>query len=179
MGRAGEYRFAEATFVVPRRDVAALVDLCGECPRQVAAGLDRRQRSGRLLEKLQGGATMGSSGTGRLTDYSGKHRSNDGSGGGSGEDPCRKAFSSNLEEVERCPYYKQHGEPPKQGTEVVLIFKQRPAVTTRAGELIGYLPTSLNYLRACLQQGYSYEGAVVASRVKPTVRVTVDVAPLT
>jgi hypothetical protein len=122
---------------------------------------------------------MGSSGTGRLSDYSGKKKQNDGGGGSGGEeDRCGKAFHASLEEVERCDYFRAQAGPPTQGTVVTVTFDKRPAIVSESGELIGYLPTSFNYLRNCLKRGYAYAGLVSSSRTRPIVSVSVDIAPV-
>ena len=120
---------------------------------------------------------MGSSGTNRLSDYSGKAKEKGGGGGAGGKDPCGTAFSANLEDVERCPYYKSHTAPPAKGSAVQVVFQRRPAVATKKGELIGYLPTKFNYLRACLEEGHKYEGVVTSTKTKPIITVSVDITP--
>lgn len=121
---------------------------------------------------------MGSSGTGHFSDYSGSSRKSDGSGGVSGEDKCGKAFSTDLEEVERVSYYRTHGSVPPLQTEIQVIFEKRLAVATVDGEIVGYLPTSYNYLRACLEEGFSYVGIIRSSAVLPLPRIAVDIAPV-
>src|SRR4051794_35612703 len=96
---------------------------------------------------------MGSSGTGSLTDYS-NHKSGGGSGGASGQDRCREAFTATLEEVLRCDFYKSTGTVPPVGTDVNIIFNGvRLVATSLNGVEIGYLPTSRNYIRLCMQDG--------------------------
>jgi hypothetical protein len=122
---------------------------------------------------------MGSSGTGHLSDYSGRKKSGDGGGGASGEDLCDKAISATLEDVERSPYYKKQNAPPVKGTSVEVVFDRRPGVATTDGVLIGHLPTRYNYLKGCLDDGRTYRGTVVAvDKSAPVLVVTVDVAPV-
>ena len=120
---------------------------------------------------------MGSRGTGRLTDYPGSRGSSSkggGQGGSSGEDRCKKSISEQLEEVGRCDYFKNHKAVPKAGTRVTAAQAKRIAVSTTAGELIGYLPTKYNYLAACLAAGIKYNGKVVTSKDTPVPAVLVD-----
>lgn len=123
---------------------------------------------------------MGSSGSGSFTDYS-QHKpanANDATGGSSGKDKCRTAFSTSLEEVSRCDYFKNHGDVPPAGTAVKVVFNgHRLSVVTYSGEEIGYLPTRFNYIVNCIEDGISYEGAVTSSRLNPTPSVFVDIIP--
>lgn len=120
---------------------------------------------------------MGSSGTGRFTDYpgSGGTSSKGGKqGGSSGEDGCKKPISEQLEDVGRCDYFKTHKAVPKAGTPVAVVQDKRIAVTTVKGEVIGYLPTKYNYLAGCLAAGYKYGGTVATSKDTPVPAVLVD-----
>jgi hypothetical protein len=121
---------------------------------------------------------MGSIGTGRLSDYTGHARQPNGQGGSSGQDRCAKAFSAPIEDVDRSDYFKQFGQPPGVGAEVRVEFDRRPRVTTTNGTLIGFLPTSFNYLRTCIEAGYSYIGYVTVSRQGPVSVVQVDIQPV-
>lgn len=137
---------------------------------------------------------MGSSGTGRLSDYpgktNGKKPSGKGRGGGSGgggggeggkpqEDRCGKAFNVKLEDVEQCAYFRVHKGVPKVGTALGIAHKKRIIATTAGGEEVGYLPTQFNYLAACISGGFSYAGNVVTSANGPPVAtVVVDFAPV-
>lgn len=122
---------------------------------------------------------MGSSGTGRLSDYSG--RSSGGSsktGGKSNEDKCERAFSTLLEDVERCTYYKTNSALPANGTVIEVVFKKpRLAAVTNEGIIVGYLPTDRNYIKACIENGYSFPGAISSSRLKPLPSVQITVSP--
>jgi len=127
---------------------------------------------------------MGSTGTGRFTDYSGKQDSSStggiqggGSGGSSGEDRCDHAIAALLEEVERCAYLQIHKAPPPDGTAVVVSIRGRLSVDTVDGEVIGYLPTQYNYLAGCISSGRTYGGSVISTAATPIVRVHVDIAP--
>jgi hypothetical protein len=107
---------------------------------------------------------MGSSGTGRLTDYSGIAGIGGNQGGSSGSnDKCGNAISEQLEEVARCAYYLTNNSVPPEGLQITLVQGTRITVTTLAGEEIGYLPTQFNYLASCLANGYKYSGTVVRS----------------
>lgn len=120
---------------------------------------------------------MGSNGVGRFTDYS-KRKSSDAShkdGGSSGLDICKKAISTELEEIGRCFYYTNYGSVPEIGTKVIVFFnKVRISVENELGEEIGYLPTEYNYLISCMEI-FSYEGIVQSSSLEPLPKVIVDI----
>lgn len=122
---------------------------------------------------------MGSSGTGRLTDYSGtsSKSSSSKSGGSSGEDKCGKAFTTSLEEVERSEYFKDNSSPPPSGTNIEVIFKKPRLAAVADGLVIGYLPTDKNYVKVCLENGYQFPGVVSSSRTKPTAAAQITVSP--
>jgi len=126
---------------------------------------------------------MGSSGTGHFSDYSGSSGGSiksEGSGtskGSGNSNRCENNLNVSLEEVASCNYYRNHdGVPPAQ-TDVNVISKliggRIGVQTTTGSELIGYLPTEYNYLRRCMEQGYSYNGTVSSSSLKPIPRVSV------
>ncbi len=135
---------------------------------------------------------MGSTGSGRFTDYSGSGSSGSGTsgakgkgssstGGASGEDRCSLPLTGvRLQEVERMEYYEAHENVPREGTQVVIrseLFSGRIAVQTRSGrEILGVLPTRFNYIRGCLGRGYRYSGDVSSSSLEPTPTVVVDLA---
>jgi len=122
---------------------------------------------------------MGSSGSGHFSDYSGYSSDSKKQGGTSGEDDCAKAYSITLEEVNRCEYYKNHSELPPNGTTVKIILSKRlAAVSIDSGEVIGYLPTSYNFLVTCMSSGFSYQGEVISSTVKPILSVKIDIASI-
>lgn len=124
---------------------------------------------------------MGSSGSGSFTDYS-QHKPTtpeEKNGGSSGIDKCGIAFSTNLEEVGRCFYFTTFGTVPVSGTSVIVSFKgTRLIVETIVGEEIGYLPTKFNYLKLCIDDGFSYGGVVTNSKNTPTASIFVDIIPL-
>jgi hypothetical protein len=130
---------------------------------------------------------MGSTGTGRFTDYpgatnrppTGGRGPSGGGGGAEGEDRCAVLIEDQLlEEVERCAYFERAGDVPPVGTDVFVLDRLvggRLAVCARAdAEVIGLLPTPLNFVRACIEVGWRYEGEVVAAlrEWQPLVRVT-------
>lgn len=133
---------------------------------------------------------MGSTNTGRFTDYpTSKQRA--AAGGGSGQtpsgggegDPCGNVVAELLlDEVERCQYYAAHQDVPSVGSDVVLLEQLeggRLAVALGGtGEVLGYLPTRFNYLRACIENDWSYGGEVVAAlrELTPLIRVTLGPA---
>jgi hypothetical protein len=132
---------------------------------------------------------MGSTNTGRFTDYpkplrptdqagGGTSASPGGGGGGDARDPCATVIEHEvLEEVARCEYFERHGEVPPVGTDVRVLADLvggRLAVATRAeGIVIGLLATRWNLLLACMNDGWRYEGEVVAAIREhvPTIRV--------
>jgi len=122
---------------------------------------------------------MGSTGTGRFSDYPGKTSSNENekNGGSIGEDKCLKAFTTDLEDVSRCHYFVSHNDVPPRATEVLLAFNVRLVATTLTGEEIGFLPTKFNYLKSCIDNGFSYAGHVASSSLIPLPTVTIDVIP--
>ncbi len=127
---------------------------------------------------------MGSSGSGRISDYpgsSGGGRSGGGGGGGGGgdqpDDRCGRAFSVTFEDVEHSEYYVAHGGPPSIGEELHISLRKRLVAETASGQSVGNLPTAFNYLAACLKEGWVYTGAVTgASKGPPVVIVTGDFA---
>ena len=124
---------------------------------------------------------MGSSGSGHLSDYSKRKPSSDGAnnGGSSGEDKCGKAFSTSLDEVGRCFFFINFGSLPPIGTNISVVFNGlRIAVETARGEEVGYLPTSYNYLKLCMDAGITYGGTITSFRLKPTPAVFIDITPL-
>jgi hypothetical protein len=108
---------------------------------------------------------MGSTGSGRLTDYP---------GGQGSDDKCEKAFAAKLEDIEHCDYYKKHGDVPKPKTVLEIAHKKRVVAQTQAGEIVGNLPTSFNYLAGCLRQGYKYVGHVRDAKAGPVAAVSAD-----
>lgn len=116
---------------------------------------------------------MGSSGSGRLSDYSGSSRS-DGSGGSSGDDRCRQAFSCKLEEVAQCDFFTTNSAVPAAGTVLSLILDRRIFAVTSNGTKVGALPTSYNYLAGCIKDDNTYIGVVTASGPKPVPYVSAD-----
>jgi hypothetical protein len=119
---------------------------------------------------------MGSTGSGSFTDYSGsKNPKGDGGQGGSGGvDQCAQAFSCTLQEVAQCDYLKSHGAPPPVGSELRLALNGRVFAIDANGTTVGALPTSHNYLAACLKSGFEYVGVVTSSKAGPLPSVTAD-----
>jgi len=121
---------------------------------------------------------MGSSGSGRLTDYSGVPKTDSGggsSGGSSGSDKCGQAFDVSLEDVALHDFYKNHKTVPAPGTELKIALKGR-LVAVIGTESVGSLPTSFNYLAACLASGFTYTGVVRASSDGVSPQVHADFA---
>ena len=108
---------------------------------------------------------MGSGGSGTFSDYSGKPQAGSGSGssgGASGSDKCGEAFTASLEDVASHDYYVNHGSAPAVGTELTIQVRGR-VVAIAGAESVGSLPTRLNHLARCLQDGFTYTGIVTAS----------------
>lgn len=119
---------------------------------------------------------MGSSGSGRLTDYSGSPKGGSGSGssgGSSGADKCGEAFTASLEDVASHDYYTNHGSAPAVGTELTIELRGR-VVAFAGTESVGSLPTRLNYLAGCLRDGFTYTGVVNASSNGSNPQVQAD-----
>lgn len=117
---------------------------------------------------------MGSRGTGRFGDYK--------PGSGGNQNMCDKPIKgARLEDVATCDYYVKHHVSPPVGTDIQIkatLFNGRIAVETLATkEIIGLLPTSLNYLDICLRIGKVYHGTVTLSSLNPipTVEVNLNV----
>lgn len=124
---------------------------------------------------------MGSSGSDRISDYPGsssKGKSDGGTGGGSQpEDRCARAFSAHLEDVERSDYYRTHGRVPPVRTQLIVTQRKRLVAQTSTGESVGNLPTSLNYLAACIKDGWTYVGTVqIVTNAPPVANVSADFA---
>jgi hypothetical protein len=136
---------------------------------------------------------VGSTGTGNFSDYPGSRRESaeeqtgagagaSGSGSDGGGDPCLTPLGEvRLEEVERCPFYTTASDVPPPGTDVEVLpdlVGGRIAVATQGdGQVVGFLPTRLNHLLGCLNNGYRYPGEVTASARVPVAVVQVQLAP--
>jgi hypothetical protein len=128
---------------------------------------------------------MGSSGSGRLSDYPGSSGTGSsgstGGGGGSsgGSDRCAQAIAVALEDIEHCDFYKAGGTVPAPGQQLRIALKKRIVAETDAGITVGNLPTAYNYLASCLKDGWTYPGTVTASNGSGVVAtVSADFAPL-
>jgi len=84
-----------------------------------------------------------------------------------------------LEDVSTSVYFVAHGALPVRGTDVVvdpvLVGSRIGVRTVATHELIGVLPTSLNWIMACLDH-VTYEGSVstVTPAALPAVFVRLD-----
>lgn len=137
----------------------------------------KQMRVEQVYKKNSGGIDMGSSGSGRFTDYSGSKPTSGGgagSGGSSGSDQCRQAISAELEEVAQCDFFASTSSVPAPGTVLTLRHEARIVAVDGNGARVGVLPTKYNYLAVCLREGISYSGIVVSSSVAPIPRVTAD-----
>lgn len=127
---------------------------------------------------------MGSSGSGRFSDYPGtraKEVAGSGTGmegGASGADKCQQAFHVLLDDVGNSDFYSQFNAVPAVGDQLGIIFdKKRVFAVDVNGVKIGALPTSYNYLVACLEDGVTYVGVVTSSAVSPVPTVAADFGP--
>lgn len=121
---------------------------------------------------------MGSTGSGRLSDYTRFRGAVKGVTGG--EDlinKCDRAMATVLEDVETCDYYKKNGHVPAKGTYVKIALQTRLVAVDEKGDVIGHLPTEYNYLLECLNDGYQYEGEVSGSFETPVPSVYIAVTP--
>jgi hypothetical protein len=128
---------------------------------------------------------MGSSGSGRISDYPGtskKRRSpggSNGDGGGAPEDRCGRAFSTALEDIEHSEYFASHGAPPPVGEALRIGRRKRLVAETADGQSVGNIPTALNFLAGCLKDGWGYTGRVSFAKATPLVAsVTADFAAI-
>ena len=132
---------------------------------------------------------MGSSGTNSFTDYPGSNggRPNFGDGSGSGgagggtTDRCENSIAAlALEEVATAEYYSKHNSIPTLKTPVFVrpeLVGSRVALATVSGnEVIGYVPTAYNYLRQCIQKGWTYDGVVSRSISGRVPQLSVDLS---
>lgn len=121
---------------------------------------------------------MGSTGTGHLSDYSDYRKSVQGVTGG--KDTvyiCERAVATILEDVATCDYFKAHGFAPPKGTGVVITAGKRIVAVDDKGLSLGYLPTTYNYLLACIEDGYQYEGEVTDAFDTPVPSVSIAITP--
>ena len=129
---------------------------------------------------------MGSSGSGRISDYPGSSRgggSGGGSSGGRGDQPpqdrCARAFSTHLEDIEHSEYFQEHGVPPPPDEALRIRLRKRLVAETADGKSVGNIPTALNYLASCLKEGWVYAGQVAESNKGPPIAsLTADFAPV-
>ena len=121
---------------------------------------------------------MGSTGTGHFTDYPGNLNSIKGVVGPEPkEDRCERAFSAELEDIQTSDYYKKYGKVPTPGAYVSIGWNRRIIAMDEDGLTIGNLPTRFNYLLACLNDGFSYTGAVEESHDLGLPYVKIAVTP--
>lgn len=124
---------------------------------------------------------MGSTGSGRFSDYPGTGGTGSGGagdgGGPAGEDRCTRAFNVTVQDVEHGEYHTNRSTVPPVGTELSIELRKRLVAVDASGESVGNLPTSFNYIADCLSSGFSYAGVVSASSDGPTATVIADFAP--
>jgi len=127
---------------------------------------------------------MGSSGSGRFSDYPGtkaKEVVGEGTGvegGTSGIDKCTQAFHVLLEDVGNSQLYSRSGSVPSPKTQLGILFDgQRVFAVDLNGVKVGALPTAYNYLVACMDSGVNYLGIVSFSAALPVPTVEADFVP--
>lgn len=121
---------------------------------------------------------MGSTGSGNFSDYTNYQKAIKGvTGAEDSVDKCALAFSTLIEDVDSCEYYSKKGKLPSVGTEVSVEFKVRLVVKDNDGLIIGYLPTTYNYLRNCILKGFTYTGVVSNIGNTPIDTVIIDITP--
>lgn len=124
---------------------------------------------------------MGSTGSGNFSDYSGRlgQSGNGGSssGGSSGTDQCGQAFTVGLEDVGDYNYFTTKNAVPAKDTVLNIVLSTRVVAVTADGLVVGALPTSKNYIAACLEDGFSYTGVVRSSSLEGMPQVQVDIVP--
>lgn len=119
---------------------------------------------------------MGSTGSGRFSDYPGSG-GNGSEGGPADDDRCNREFRATLEDVEHSDYFTRTSTVPPQDTKLTLEHHKRIVAVDESGVTVGSLPTSHNYLAECLVSGFTYTGIVSASSNGPVVRVDVYFIP--
>lgn len=127
---------------------------------------------------------MGSSGSGSFSDYPGtkaKEVVGDGTGvagGESGVDRCQQAFHALLQDVGNSDYYSRFNDVPAVGAQLGIMFDgKRVFAVDVSGVKVGALPTSFNYLVACLVSNVNYIGVVSSSAVAPVPTIEADFGP--
>jgi hypothetical protein len=85
-----------------------------------------------------------------------------------------QAFSCALQEVAQCDFLKRNGGPPPVNTQLSLRLNGRIFAVDEQGTTVGALPTSHNYLAACIGSGIEYVGVVTSSGAFPLPSVTAD-----
>ena len=109
---------------------------------------------------------MGSSGTGRLSDYSDFVRGinvSPAKGNEGPDDPvdkCILAFTTELEDIETSERYVKTKTLPSEGDHIRIGINTRIVAIDDNDMVVGNLPTKYNYLFDCINGGHNYEGNV-------------------
>jgi hypothetical protein len=119
---------------------------------------------------------MGSTGSGRFTDYPGSFGNNPKQGGESKENECEKAFRTELEDVDTSKYYDSNNHLPIINTVITIRFNGSRIVAMVENLEIGNLPTRFNYLLKCMNE-YDYVGVVSNISSDPINSINIDVHP--
>ena len=114
---------------------------------------------------------MGSSGSGEFGNYA-----------PSKEPKCDRPLEFSLEEVARSEFFASNKTVPSPNTSVRLappppVNGRLVVLDSSSGAVVGLIPTSLNFLLACMGQGYHYSGEVTESAGGKLPRVTVKLNP--
>ena len=80
---------------------------------------------------------------------------------------AEEALSVRLEDIEHSEYFGTNGGPPLAGEMLHIRQRKRLVAETSAGQSVGNLPTSYNYLASCLKGGWGYTGTVTTSSNAP------------
>jgi hypothetical protein len=119
---------------------------------------------------------MGSTGSGQFSDYrpGGEEGAGEGQAGLPAQDRCSRSFSVVLEDVEHSDYFSRTLALPRTGTRLTIEMRKRIMALNEAGESVGSLPTSMNYLAECLNSNFRYVGTVTTSTPGTTAVLVAD-----
>ncbi|MBI5590748.1 MAG: hypothetical protein HY881_09720 [Deltaproteobacteria bacterium] len=83
-----------------------------------------------------------------------------------------------LDDVGNSDFYSKFNNVPAVGDQLGILFdKKRVFAVDVNGVKVGALPTSFNYLVACLEDDVTYVGLVSSSAVLPVPTVAADFVP--
>ena len=119
---------------------------------------------------------MGSTGSGRFSDYPGSESTSSG-GEPVDDDRCTRTFRVTLEDVEHSEYFTRTSVAPPLDTKLTIEHRKRIVAVDESGASVGNLPTSHNYLAECLASDFAYTGIVSESSDGPVATVAVYFVP--